>query len=348
MPEVVQARLEVAQPLTPLRTLLSSADSWFLTTAAGTALAALLLAVVVSSRISGRLAALAEKTAVLDLDRLDVDFDEGTDEVGTLARLLGDLTARLRVSAAHVREAERRATIGELARQINHDIKNGLIPLRNVMRHLAQVERNEPHALPQVFAERRQTVESSMAYLETLATSYQRLSPPPARRDCDLNALISDVVRAAQGHDRVEVVTNLSNVPRVLGDPVAFRRILENLIANAIDSVSPNPGRITVSTQLLAAPATAGSSEITREHEPPAVRVTVADTGRGMSAEEARRIFEAFYTTKEHGTGLGLSIVRRLVMDFNGAIDVDTEPGKGTRISIDIPIDTSIDARTPR
>jgi signal transduction histidine kinase len=327
----------VAQPLTPLRTLLSSADSWFLTTAAGTALAALLLAVVVSSRISGRLAALAEKTAVLDLDRLDVDFDEGTDEVGTLARLLGDLTARLRVSAAHVREAERRATIGELARQINHDIKNGLIPLRNVMRHLAQVERNEPHALPQVFAERRQTVESSMAYLETLATSYQRLSPPPARRDCDLNALITDVVRAAQGHDRVEVVTNLSNVPRVLGDPVAFRRILENLIANAIDSVSPNPGRITVSTQAILAD---GSS---------AVRVTVADTGRGMSAEEARRIFEAFYTTKEHGTGLGLSIVRRLVMDFNGAIDVDTEPGKGTRISIDIPpVDTSIDVRTPR
>ena len=75
------------------------------------------------------------------------------------------------------------------------------------MRHLAQVERNEPHALPLVFAERRQTVESSMAYLETLATSYQRLSPPPNRRECDLNALITDVVRAAQGHDHVELGT---------------------------------------------------------------------------------------------------------------------------------------------
>jgi signal transduction histidine kinase len=324
--EVVDARLEVAQSLTPLRTLLRSADSWFLTTAAGTAIAALLLAVMVSSRVSGRLAALADKTAVLDLDRLDVEFDPGTDEVGRLSQLLGDLAARLRTSTAHVREAERRATIGELARQINHDIKNGLIPLRNVMRHLAQVERNEPHALPVVFAERRQTVESSMAYLETLATSYLRLSPPPNRRDCDLNALITDVVRAAQGHDHVELGTSLSPLPRVLGDPVAFRRILENLIANAVDSVSSNPGRITVSTQV-----------VTREGEPPAVRVTVADTGRGMSADEARRIFEAFYTTKEHGTGLGLSIVRRLVMDFNGTIGVDTAPGKGTRISIDIP-----------
>jgi signal transduction histidine kinase len=340
--EVVQARLEVTQPLTPLRTLLRSADSWFLTTAAGTAIAALLLAVLVSSRISGRLAALADKTAVLDLDRLDVEFDPGTDEVGRLSQLLGDLAARLRISTAHVREAERRATIGELARQINHDIKNGLIPLRNVMRHLAQVERTEPHALPVVFAERRQTVESSMAYLETLATSYQRLSPPPNKRDCDLNGIITDVVRATQGHDHVHFNTVLSHLPRVVGDPVAFRRILENLITNAIDSVSPNPGRITI---------TVATDVVTRKNEPPAVRVTIADTGRGMSEDEARRIFEAFYTTKEHGTGLGLSIVRRLVMDFNGTIAVDTAPGKGTRISIEIPVDSPldrpVDARKP-
>ena len=84
--EVVQARLEVTQPLTSLRALLRSADSWFFLTAAGTGVTALLLAVWVSSRISGRLAALAEKTAVLDLDRLDVDFDSGTDEVGRLDR----------------------------------------------------------------------------------------------------------------------------------------------------------------------------------------------------------------------------------------------------------------------
>src|SRR4029450_6823399 len=98
---------------------------------------------------------------------------------GRLSLLLGDLAARLRTSTVRVREAERRARIGELARQINHDIKNGLIPLRNVMRHLVQVEQQEPPALPPGFAERKQTVESNMAYLETLATSYQRLSPPP-------------------------------------------------------------------------------------------------------------------------------------------------------------------------
>lgn len=325
--QVTQARLQVTQPLTPLRTLLRSADSWFLLTAAGTSVAALLLAVWVSSRLSGRLSALAEKTAVLDLDRLDVDFDPGTDEVGTLSRLLGDLAGRLRASTARIREAERRATVGDLARQINHDIKNGLIPLRNVMRHLAQVERDDPGTLPRVFAERRQTVDSSIAYLETLATSYQRLSRPLDRRACDLNELVTDVVRAAQGHDHAEFNIDLAtNLPRVMGDAIAFRRILENLTANAVDSLESTPGRITVSTQV-----------VDRDGEPPVIRVTVGDTGRGMTGDETERIFNNFYTTKEGGTGLGLSIVRRLVMDLNGTIGVDSAPGKGTRITIDIP-----------
>jgi two-component system nitrogen regulation sensor histidine kinase NtrY len=76
---------------------------------------------------------------------------------------------------------------------------------------------------------------------------------------------------------------------------------------------------------------------VRREGETPAVRVTVGDTGRGIAADEARRIFDDFYTTKEGGTGLGLSIVRRLVMDLQGTIGVDSAPGKGTRITVDIP-----------
>lgn len=325
-PQVVPARIEVVQPLTPLKTLLRNADTWFLFTAAGSGVTALLLAAWVSSRISRPLAALAEKTAVLDLDRLDVEFDPGTDEVGRLSRLLGDLAARLRTSTARVRDAERRATVGELSRQINHDIKNGLIPLRNVMRHLTQVAGDEPAALPTIFAERRQTIDSSISYLETLATSYQRLSSPVNRRDCNLNALVTEVVRASQGQAHVEFRTDLTDLPRVVGDPVAFRRILENLIANAVDSLPSAHGRITVTTRA-----------VTRDGEPPIARVTVADTGRGMSADETGRIFDDFYTTKAGGTGLGLSIVRRLVMDLHGTIGIDSTPGHGTRIVIDIP-----------
>src|SRR5215471_3305448 len=325
--ESVSARLEVRQPLTPLRILQRSMDSWFLMAAVGTAVSVFLLALWLSSRISRPIAALAAKTAVLDLDRLDVHFEGGTDEVGRLSRLLNDLASRLRTSTARVREAERRATVGDLARQINHDIKNGLIPLRNVIRHLEEVERDEPVSLPSVFAERRQTVDSSIAYLETLATSYQRLSLTPEKRRCDLNALIGEVVRATQGRDQVQFTTDLKpNVPPVIGDPIALRRILENLTTNAAESLESKPGRVTVSTDV-----------VNRSGEPPSVRIIVADTGRGMSKEETGRIFNDFYTTKERGTGLGLSIVRRLVMDLQGAIAVESEPGKGTRMIINIP-----------
>jgi signal transduction histidine kinase len=326
--EVVQARLLVSQSLAPLQALLRGADAWFLSAAMVTGAIALLLAVWVSSRISRPLAALAEKTAVLDLDRLDVQFDAGTDEVGLLSRLLGDMAARLRTSAARIREAERRATVGDLARQINHDIKNGLIPLRNVMRHLAQVERGDPGALQAVLAERRQTIDSSIAYLETLATNYERLSRPAERRECDLNAVIADVVRGVRGHEHVDLRTQLAaDLPRVVGDPVAFRRILENLTANAVDSLESKPGGITVSTALAR-----------RDGEPPVVRMTVADTGRGMSGDESARIFTDFYTTKEGGTGLGLSIVRRLVMDLHGTLRVESEPGVGTRMVVEMPV----------
>ena len=144
-------------------------------------------------------------------------------------------------AAPRVREAERRATVGDLARQVNHDIKNGLIPLRNVMRHLSEVQRDDPAALPAVYRERRQTVDSSIAYLETLATSYARLSPPangamrPQRVDRRRR-------HAAQARERVEVEADLASaLPSVLGDPIAFRRILENLVANAVDSLEGSP-----------------------------------------------------------------------------------------------------------
>jgi signal transduction histidine kinase len=325
--DIVDARLQVSQPLTPLEALLASMDSWFLATAAATGAVAFLLAVWVSSRISRPLAALADKTAVLDLDRLDVDFDSGTDEVGTLSRLLGDLTARLRTSTVRVREAERRATVGDLARQVNHDIKNGLIPLRNVFRHLTEVGRDDPDALRSVFAERRQTVDSSIEYLETLATNYERLSPLTDRRECDVNALMTDVARGAQERLDVELrIRAAANLPPVMGDPVALRRILENLIANAIDSLEGRPGRVTLSTALT---EPAG--------EQPLVRLTIADTGRGMSRDESAKIFNDFYTTKSGGAGLGLSIVRRLVIDLHGTLRVESQPGGGTTTIIDIP-----------
>src|SRR5205814_533198 len=91
---------------------------------------------------------LARRTAEIDMERLDVAFEsDRDDEIGALSRLLGAMMERLRAGAARLREAERRIAVGDLARQVNHDIKNGLIPIRNVFRHLLEAERAGPDRL---------------------------------------------------------------------------------------------------------------------------------------------------------------------------------------------------------
>jgi signal transduction histidine kinase len=323
------ARLVITQSLGTLEALERSVDRWFLLTLALTGAIALALAAWLSSRISRPLRELARKTADIDLDRLDQSFDsDRSDEIGALSRLLGAMTARLRISSTKLREAERRAAVGDLARQVNHDIKNGLAPIRNVLRHFSRVAQQDPDLLPGVFEARRGTLESSVEYLETLAQNYARLSPGLERRPCDVNAIVDQVLRNTAS-DGAELRASLGErLPSALGDGLMLRRILENLVGNAVDSVAGKPGgTVTVSTEPIGG-----------DGEPGRVRITVADTGPGMTRSELERAFDDFYTTKAGGTGLGLSIVRRLILDLNGTLRVETEPGAGTRVMVELPI----------
>jgi signal transduction histidine kinase len=213
---------------------------------------------------------------------------------------------------------EARIAIGDLARQVNHDIKNGLAPLRNVFRHLTQVAREQPAELPQVFAERQGTVESSISYLETLAANYAKLSPQSERKATDVNSLVRETI-GASGTVRTKLAEGL---PPVSADALVLRRVIENLVSNAVDSLDGKAGTVTVTTE-------SGKG---------IVRIAVSDTGRGMSKSELDKAFDDFHTTKPGGTGLGLSIVRRLVLDSNGSLTVETEPGEGSTFIVEIPI----------
>ena len=324
------AQFRITQSLGTLEALQRSVDRWFLLALGLTVAAALALAGWLSSRISRPLRELARKTSVIDLDRLDQSFDsERQDEIGALSRLLGGMTDRLRNSSARLREVERRAAVGDLARQVNHDIKNGLAPIRNVLRHFSQVARQDPALLPTVFEERKGTLDSSVEYLETLARNYARLSPTVARTPCDVNALVEEVLRNTVAEGTVLHTTLSQRLPRALGDTLMLRRIMENLVGNAVDSTRGRPGgAVTVTTE----PA-GGDGELA------GVRIIVADTGSGMTRKELDQAFDDFYTTKPDGTGLGLSIVRRLILDLNGTLRVETEPGTGTRFVVDLPAD---------
>jgi signal transduction histidine kinase len=317
------ARIVVTGSPATLESLRRSVTSWSLFAAAATTALALVLAVWLAARVNRPLAELAEKTAAIDLDRLDQDFQTTrTDEIGALSRLLGAMTERLRLSAGKLRDAERRVAMGDLARQVNHDIKNGLAPIRHVLRHLDDVARNDPSALAGVLAERKGTLDSSLAYLDTLARNYAGLSPAMSHAPCDVNAVVEEVARGSG------VTTALaSGLPHAAADRLVLRRILENLVGNAVDSIA---GRANGGVMVTTEPAARDGNRL--------VRITVADTGPGMSREQLDKAFDDFFTTKEGGTGLGLSIVRRLVIDLGGSIRIETEPGSGTRAIVDLPV----------
>jgi signal transduction histidine kinase len=326
-PSAGTAAFVITQSLGTLDALLSGVSRWVLIALILTIGVAIAAAAWLSSRVSRPLRELAGKTAEIDLDRLDQSFESDRhDEIGALSRLLGAMTDRLRSSSVRIRDAERRAAVGDLARQVNHDIKNGLAPIRNVLRHFGQVAQQDPGSLPRVFEARRGTLESSVEYLDNLARNYDRLTPSLEKKPCDVNGIVEQVLRNTAS-DGTELRAQLDQrLPPAVGDALMIRRILENLVGNALDSTAGRPNAlVTVSTQRS---SEGGSSS---------VRIIVADTGPGMTETELDRAFDDFYTTKAGGSGLGLSIVRRLILDLNGALRIETEPGAGTRVLIELP-----------
>ena len=323
------ARVIVTRDPGPALALRRRVDQWLAVAMALALVGAIVLAAWLGTMVSRPLAALAEKTAQVDLDRLDQDFGtDRADEIGALARLLDAMTKRLRSGAARLRESERRATMGDLARQINHDIKNGLAPIRHVVRHLSQTAERDPDQVGPLYLERRGTLESSIEYLENLARNYAKLSPALARAGASLEPVVREVI-AGIPPERATIELRLAaGLPALRADAVVVRRIVENLVANAVDALEGKAGRVTISAEGI--DGRAGS-------DGRLVRIVVADSGRGMSRGELDRAFDDFYTTKPGGTGLGLSVVRRLLTDLGGSVRVETVPGQGSVFMVEIP-----------
>jgi CheY-like chemotaxis protein len=141
----------------------------------------------------------------------------------------------------------------------------------------------------------------------------------------------------------------------VLADPAQMRQILLNLVLNARDSM-PQGGKITLSTRAGEFPGTEFPSKFPSEASSNAapgsarraVSLVVRDNGCGMDAEIRARLFEPFFTTKKpgEGTGLGLAMVQRIISESGGMIEVESEPGRGTRIEVFLPAIEALDMQS--
>lgn len=298
-------------------------------------LAALVLSWIVARWIERPVTELIDKTLRVRVGREDVTFDTGrSDELGELGRFIGSMVRRLRDSADSLREAERRATLGDVARQVHHDVKNGVVPLRGVMRHLEEVAEHQPEQLALVFRERAGTLESGLEYLERLSTHYARLTQRAPLESVDVRGLVAEMTRSwshAYPQVRIEVIL-APDLPPAQAEALGLRRVLDNLGRNAIEAMASGASGGTGRAQLLRVTA-----KPLHRRERDWVEIELADNGPGMDEAATARVFEPFFTTKPTGTGLGLSIVRRLVTDFGGRIDVESELGEGTTFRLLLP-----------
>ncbi|MEP7336433.1 MAG: ATP-binding protein [Acidobacteriota bacterium] len=242
--------------------------------------------------------------------------------------------------AEQVREELRRnrtlSAVGQITAQVAHELYNPIGAVKLNIELLEMQMSGADDDLKHTVARLKRGAE----HLSTIVMDLRYLTRPrdPERKRTNLNTLLDEVVELAS--DRLERARTLvvrhyaANLPPGNFDSQQLRKVFLNLLINAIEA-SPVNAEVELHTVFINAEEAAAISEI--EAEQGALAVRVVDHGSGMSEETLHRIFEAFYTTKRNGTGLGMMITQEIIRKHGGKIEIESEEGKGTKVSVYLP-----------
>ncbi len=270
---------------------------------------------------------------------------DGEGKVVQVIEHLRDITVRRRLEEERrelerqVQQAQKLESLGVLAGGIAHDFNNILmVVLGNAELALETIPTYSPARmnLEQVTRAVRQAADlCRQMFAYTGKSSF-------TRRPVDLKSLVEEIAHLLQTSISKKAVLNLQfddHLPPIEADPSQVRQVVMNLLINASEALDGKSGYITLS----AGAALCGEEELKRTEFPeglePGLYVffEVADTGTGMDEKTRRRLFEPFFSTKFTGRGLGLAAVLGIVRGHNGAIRIDSEPGKGTTFRVLFP-----------
>ena len=228
-----------------------------------------------------------------------------------------------RESMRRYEQLESLAGIGEIAAGAIHEIRN---PLTAISGFIQLIRGRAARQTDQTLLDYCTLIAEEIGHINGILSDFLTLAKAPGTKFAaiDIGQLVRDVSGLMYGEAVLSRITIIPRLPAeplmVLGNSDKIKEVLINLFRNAFHAM-PGGGAITV-----AAVADGGT-----------VRVTVADTGQGMSAAVMAEIFKPFYTTKETGTGLGLAICRRIMHEHDGEISVSSEEGKGTVFTLAFP-----------
>jgi len=259
------------------------------------------------------------------------DFDArvaatSSDELRRLVEAFNRMSAELLRQRGELERTHRLEAWAEMARQVAHDSKNPLTPIQLSAEHLRRVHADRGKPLGPVLEGCVDSILAQVRLLRQLASEFSSFASSPTARlaAVDLAGLIDEVVRPYEtgGSDRWHFLRDFEDgLPSLLIDRMLIGRALTNVVDNALHAM-PGGGTVTLTAR------TRGGQ----------VELTIADTGVGMDEEALGHLFEPYFSTKAAGTGLGLSIARRNVELNGGTIAVASDRGRGTTVTVRLPV----------
>jgi signal transduction histidine kinase len=287
-----------------------------------------IVALFITNRITRSFSFISEKMKEVNLGKLNEAIDwKRNDEIGELVKEYNKMVGKLDESATALAKSEREGAWREMARQVAHEIKNPLTPMKLSLQYLQKAISNDAGNVKELTSSVAQTLVEQINHLNQIAGEFSQFANigNPRNEVFDLHEILYVVTQLYGVNDRVHLdCTPLPNPVLINADRTHINRLFTNLIQNAIQAVPEDRMAII---------------EVEEELQGNKILVKVRDNGLGIPDEMRSKIFTPNFTTKTSGTGLGLAMCKGIVEQAKGEIWFETRAGEGTTFFVELPLE---------
>ncbi len=285
---------------------------------------AIVLAYFVSKYITRSLQTISDKLNETQLAKRNekIIIKDPSEEIGKLIDSYNGMIDELEHSAAKLARSEREQAWREMAKQVAHEIKNPLTPMRLSVQSFDRKFNPEDPDVTTKVKEYSKTLIQQIDTMSSIASAFSNFAEMPAQQNETLNVV--KIVKLALDIFNEDYIHFISEEQEIVAklDRTQLIRVVTNLVKNAIQAVPE-----VASPRILVSVAS----------EEKAVKISVADNGVGIADDVKDKVFEPKFTTKSSGMGLGLGMVKNIVETYKGSIDFTSQPGKGTVFTVRFP-----------
>jgi two-component system nitrogen regulation sensor histidine kinase NtrY len=288
----------------------------------------ILSAIFISNWLTALLRVLQQNFSKIELGKYNKPISySADDEIGTLVKEYNQKLEELAFTAQQLAQSERESAWREMAKQVAHEIKNPLTPMKLGLQHLQRVfDPKDPNAADKIAKVTASMIEQIDA-LTNIANEFSNFAkmPLPKNEVIEINKLIENVITVFEKESDVLFEFINSNQPIYLtGDRDMILRVFNNIIKNAIQAIpSDQKGKISVEL---------------KTNDSKKCLISISDNGKGISEEIQSKLFIPYFTTKSTGTGLGLAMVKQIIELHHGSITFTSTENVGTLFKIELPI----------